>query len=103
MVQKFELVLRDSIWLTEIITPEVKEGYKITSEPLTATQPVGKRSWMNDGVCMRLMYMHGMNLQRYTRTTYTVLDLLRDAGGLFNAFYSIFSGLLSLLNLNAVY
>ena len=44
-----------------------------------------------------------MDLYDYTRSTYTLLDYLRDIGGLFGAFNAISGGLVFVLNFNGLY
>lgn len=39
----------------------------------------------------------------YTRSTYSLLDYLRDIGGLFGAFNAIFGSIVFVLNLNGLY
>ena len=47
-------------------------------------------------------YISG-GLTRYTRTTYGLLDFLRDIGGLFGAFNAIFGSIVFILNFNGLY
>lgn len=44
-----------------------------------------------------------MDLYDYTRTSYTLLDYLRDIGGLFGAFNAISGALVFILNFNGLY
>ena len=48
-------------------------------------------------------YSLDKDLYKYIRNAYTILDLLRDIGGLFGALSAIFSTVIYLLNFEALY
>ena len=50
-----------------------------------------------------VMYSLDKDLFKYIRNAYTILDLLRDIGGLFGALSAIFSAFIYLLNFEALY
>ena len=54
-------------------------------------------------ISTQIDFYHDMNLYKYTRTTYTLLDYLRDIGGLLGAFNGVFSGIVFILNFNGLY
>ena len=43
------------------------------------------------------------DLYEYTRTAYSLLDFLRDIGGLYGAFNAIFTGIVLVLNYDGMY
>ena len=51
----------------------------------------------------QVKYSIDKDLYKYVRNAYTILDLLRDIGGLFNALNVIFSALVFLLNFDGLY
>ena len=54
-------------------------------------------------VSTQVDFYHDMDLYTYTRSTYTLLDYLRDIGGLLGAFNGVFGALVFILNFNGLY
>ena len=54
-------------------------------------------------IITQVEYVHDKDLYRYTRTTYTFLDVLRDVGGILGALSGVFTGIVFVLNFNGIY
>ena len=50
-----------------------------------------------------MSFLHDQDKYTYDRRTYTILDYLRDIGGLLGSFNGIFTGLIFIVNFNGLY
>ena len=56
-----------------------------------------------DTTTTSIEFVHDQNYYKYRRITYTILDYLRDIGGLLGSFNGIFTGLIFIVNFNGLY
>lgn len=56
-----------------------------------------------DGTSTSVNFIHDQDYYTYSRTIYTILDYLRDIGGLLSSFTGIFAGIIFIVNYNGIY
>ena len=71
-----------------------------TVEPQTI-EAINTTFYPSDLIKFRITISLDPSLYVYSRITYSILDFLRDIGGLFSAIYGIFSLIVFALNFNA--
>ena len=96
-IRRQKLSLSDSIFSIGQLLADTYDTFTVEVESISPTTFIAK-----DGLSEVSIELD-TDLYTYTRTAYSLLDFLRDIGGLFGAFNAIFTGIVWVLNFNGIY
>ena len=96
VIKRSEIRLNDSLFSLGYLFTEEIESFEIEQLPIQS-------AYSESSISSTVSFYISGDLIRYTRTTYSLLDYLRDIGGLFGAFNAIFGSIVFILNFNGLY
>ena len=96
LIKRTKLQLKDSLLSIGLLLTDEIESYEIEQMPL-------EPSYSTSDISSHIDFYVSSDQFLYTRTTYSLLDYLRDIGGLFGAFNAIFGAIVFILNFNGLY
>ena len=104
-VRKMKFNLSDSLWSIGLLFSDKIDGFTVVDQ---SGALLALRSWdceEEEPTCIitEVKFSQDKDLYKYVRNAYTILDLLRDIGGLFGALNAIFTALVFLLNFDGLY
>ena len=96
LIKRTKAQLNDSLLSIGFLFTDEKESYEIEQMSL-------EPSYSTSDISSHINFYASSDQFLYTRTTYSLLDYLRDIGGLFGAFNAIFGSIVFVLNFNGLY
>ena len=97
VVQRQKLRLSDSIFSVGTLFATIFDSFIVEEYPVEDTETNPPSS------TIKFQIRLDPDLYEYTRTAYSLLDFLRDIGGLYGAFNAIFTGIVLILNYEGMY
>ena len=105
LIRKMKFNLSDSLWSIGLLFSDKIDGFTVVDQSGQPETLRARDCEEEDPTCIitEVNFSQDKDLYKYIRNAYTILDLLRDIGGLFGALNAIFSALIFLLNFDGLY